>query len=125
MDGHVTYANLTGAKILGVSRIAILGRHVRELDIPEDSVAPFLAAAEKVFRTGERTVADTPWESGNGVKQYRCSVSPLHATTRRINAADIMFHDIGHETRIEEELEQCRTQVSGLLLNPPRRDIER
>jgi len=124
-DGHVTYANLTGAKILGFSRMAILGKHVRELEIPAIAAAPLLAAAEQVFRTGEKTVADIPWEGGNDVKEYRCSFSPLHATTGRINAVDIMFHDITHETRVEVELEACRTQVSKLLGGKNQNNMQR
>jgi PAS domain S-box-containing protein len=114
-DGGITYANMAGAKILGVSRMAILGRHVRDLEIPKGAVTPLLAAAEHVFRTGERTVADIPWDGGIGVLRYRCSISPLHTTTGRINAVDIMFHDITEEARIADELRECRVQVSSLL----------
>jgi PAS domain S-box-containing protein len=114
-EGTVTYANLTAAKVLGFSRMAILGRHVRELAIPEGAAAPFLASAEQAFRTGKRTKEDIPWDGKSGAKRYRCTFSPLHTTTGRINAIDVMFHDITHETSVEEELEACRSQVSGLL----------
>ncbi len=39
----------------------------------------------------------------------------LNTTTGRINAVDVIFHDITNETRISEELQQCRTQVNLLL----------
>jgi PAS domain S-box-containing protein len=114
-DGVITYANLVGAKVLGFSRMAILGRHVRGLGIADIAISPLLAAAEQVFRTGEKGVTEIPWDGGIGVRRYRCSVSPLHATTGRINAVDIIFHDITGETTIAEELEQCRSQVNTLL----------
>lgn len=113
--GIVTYANLAGAKVLGYSRMAILGRHVRELAVPERAAGPLLDAAESVLRTGERQQAEIPWDGRSGAKDYRCSFSPLHATTGRINAVDIIFHDITHETEVEEELEACRTRVGELL----------
>lgn len=114
-DGGITYANMAGAKILGISRMAILGKHIRDLDIPEGAVIPLRGAAEHVFHTGERTVADIPWDGGIGVMRYRCSVSPLHTTTGRINAVDIMFHDITEEARMADELKECRVQVNELL----------
>lgn len=114
-DGHITYANLMGAKILGFSRMTILGKHVRELEIPGTAAAPLLAAAEQAFRTGEKNSADIAWGDHADAKRFRCSISPLHATTGRINAVDIMFHDITHEKRVEEELEACRSEVSELL----------
>jgi PAS domain S-box-containing protein len=114
-DGGITYANMAGARVLGISRMAILGKHIRELQIPEDAVTPLRAAAQKVFGTGERTVADLPWNGGIGVVRFRCSISPLHTTTGRINAVDIMFHDITDEARLAEELKECRSQVSDLL----------
>jgi PAS domain S-box-containing protein len=114
-DGGITYANMAGAKILGISRMAILGKHIRELEIPEGAVTQLRRTAETVFRTGEKAVADIPWDGGTGVLRYRCSVSPLHTAMGRINAVDIMFHDITEEARMADELEQCRTQVSTLL----------
>jgi PAS domain S-box-containing protein len=119
-DGGITYANLAGAKILGISRMAILGKHIRELDIPEEAITQLRKTAETVFRTGERAAADIPWDGGIGVRQYRCSVSPLHTTTGRINAVDIMFHDITEEARMADELEACRGQVSTLRGNSRR-----
>jgi|GEM_PF-6952364 len=114
-DGGITYANMAGAKILGISRMAILGKHIRDLEIPEGAVTQLRRTAETVFRTGEKAVADIPWDGGTGVLRYRCSVSPLHTAMGRINAVDIMFHDITEEARMADELEQCRTQVSTLL----------
>jgi PAS domain S-box-containing protein len=114
-DGYITYANLTGAKILGVSRMVILGKHVRELDIPPNAAAPLLSGAQEVFRTGKKSTASVPWGKGADAKRYICSFSPLHTTTGKINAVDVMFHDITDETRLAEELRECRTQVSDLL----------
>lgn len=114
-EGFITYANLIGAKVLGFSRMAILGKHIRDLGIAEESGHHLRAAAETVFRTGERAVADIPWEGGGNVNRYRCSISPLHTTTGRINAVDIMFHDITDEARMAEELKECRTRVGELL----------
>jgi PAS domain S-box-containing protein len=113
-DGFITYANMAGAKILGVSRMAILGKHVRELDLPGGPAALLLAAAEQVFGTGEKCTTEIAWGEGPDAKRYLCSCSPLHTTTGRINAIDVMFHDITGETRMAEELHECRVQVSAL-----------
>jgi PAS domain S-box-containing protein len=119
--GKITYANMAGARILGMTRMAILGKHVRDLAIPKNAIAPLLSAAEQVFRDGQKTAADIPWEE-NGVRHYRCSISPLHTTTGRINAVDLMFHDITGETRIAEELAHCKSRVSTLLAGKDAKD---
>ena len=114
-EGIITYANLAGAKVLGFSRMAILGMHIRNLGLSEDTKQPLRAAAESVFTSGQRFVTDIPWDNQGGVKRYRCSVSPLHTATGRINAVDIMFHDITDEARLERELDACKTRVGELL----------
>ncbi len=121
-EGTITYANLAGAKILGFSRIAILGMHIGSLGLNPDSEKPIRSAAASVFRSGQREVSDIPWDTKTGVKRYRCSVSPLHTTTGRINAVDIMFHDITDEARLERELESCKIRVGELLQRNARPD---
>ena len=118
--GTITYANLAGAKVLGFSRTAILGMHLDALGLPQESVRLLKEAAESVFASGQKAVTGIPWEGKNGVSHYRCSVSPLHITTGRINAVDIMFHDITEEARLADELDACRSQVSTLLSDTDR-----
>jgi len=114
-DGFITYANLVGARVLGFSRMAILGKHLRELRVAGEAVDLLSAAAEKVVLTGEKNVVDIPWDGSLAVQRYRCSISPLHTTTGRINAVDVIFTDITNEVRMAEELRHCRTEVNALL----------
>lgn len=113
-DGFITYANLVGARVFGFSRMAILGKHLRKLRISEEAVALLSAAAEKVFLTGERNVVDIPWDGSCGEKRYRCSISPLHTTTGRVNAVDVIFSDITDEVRMADALRQCQAKVNAL-----------
>ena len=114
-DGFITYANLVGARELGFSRMAILGKHLRDLRVLKEAVDLLSAAAEKVFLTGEKNRVEIPWDGSKGVMQYRCSISPLHTTTGRINAVDVIFTDVTGEVRMAEELRQCQTEVNALL----------
>ena len=85
-----------------------------ELQVPGTATISRMKAGEQVFSTGERQNAEVSLGEGAKKSQILCSFSPLHATTGRINAVDIIFHDITNETKISEELYQCRTQVSSL-----------
>jgi PAS domain S-box-containing protein len=113
-DGYITYANMTGAKVMGYSRMMILGKHFRELRVPAATITALMKAGEKIFLTGEVQTSEVSVGEGKEKNQYMCSFSPLHTTTGRINAADVIFHDITNEKRISEELQQCRSQVSIL-----------
>ncbi|NMB77623.1 MAG: response regulator [Methanomicrobiales archaeon] len=114
-SGTITYANLSGAKILGFTRMTILGRHISELRLPAEAEQALRSAAGHVFDSGEKTVTAIPWTGGDGILRYRCTISPLHTTTGRINAVDIIFRDITEEARMAGELEACRTRVGDLL----------
>jgi len=114
-EGHLTYANMNGAKVMGYSRMDILGKHFQDLQIPEMAITSMMKSSEQVFSTGKIQKAEISLMQGKRNNQYLCSFSPLHVTTGRINAVDIIFHDITNETRIAEELQKCRTQVNSLL----------
>ncbi len=106
---------MSGAKVMGYSRMDILGKHFQDLRIPEMAIISLMKSSEQVFSSGEIQTEEISLVQGKRNNQYLCSFSPLHATTGRINAVDIIFHDITNETRIAEELLQCRTQVNSLL----------
>jgi PAS domain S-box-containing protein len=114
-DGRITYANLTGARVFGFSRMAILGRSLDSIALPPDAAGILADAAEQVFSTGLRSSREIAMHNGGTLRTYRCSLSPLHTSQGRINAVDILFADATDTARISQELRDCRSQVDALL----------
>jgi PAS domain S-box-containing protein len=113
--GYLTYANLAGAKIFGFSRMAILEKRLNALAMPAEAARTLEGAAEHVFSTGLRDIADIVLKDGEGPRYYQCSLAPLHTSKGRINAVDIIFRNTTSENRISQELRDCRSQADALL----------
>lgn len=109
--GRYLYANPAGAEALGMKPADLMGRHWRQLGLPEEVMAPFEAHRHSVMTSGETVVAEILFPAAEGIRNYEYILTPVVGERGDVEAVVCNVRDITQR----KEKETARQKTEGIM----------
>jgi PAS domain S-box-containing protein len=114
-DLRFCWANDAFCQAVRATRETLLGKTLRDLDLPEASVERNHAIDREVLRTGERTELTQRWTRGKSVRHIMVVKAPILDDDGRPTHIITMGADITDRHRLQAELTESRRQLQLVI----------
>lgn len=114
-EGRYTYVNAKAAAILGLEAPAMVGKHPRELGLPEERVARLDAERQYVFDSGQSVRGETSFPVVQGIREFEYIMNPVWSPDGRVDSVVASVRDVTERKRLEERLHVILEQLPAVL----------
>jgi PAS domain S-box-containing protein len=119
-EGRLIYANEPVLQVWGRTLQDVLGKTVHDLGYPPDLASTIQQQIARVFATGERITAETPFQGADGTMRfYEYIFSPAFAADGQVEFLVGVTRDITQHRRSEEALKDSISEFRALSSSMP------
>jgi PAS domain S-box-containing protein len=110
-DGRCTYANLAGARALGLEPAEVVGKGSKELGLPAEVAVRFDSQLELVFATGQAVRDETRFPTATGAGEYEYILSPVMGGDVEVESVIASLRDITERKLSQRALQKAHDQL--------------
>jgi len=112
--GRYLYANPAAAKALGMKPADLIGRHWRQLGLPENVMESFETNRHAVMSSGKAVVAETLFPTAEGLRNYEYVLTPVVGERGDVEAVVCNARDITQRKDKERKRQDTEDLVQSL-----------
>ncbi|EGO64725.1 ATP-binding protein [Acetonema longum] len=116
-NSRFTYASISGASLLNLKQLDIIGRTWRELRLPREVMIPFEAHLQTVFLLGTALSKVTKVAFPQGIRYLEYFLNPVYGKNNAVVAAFCIIRDVTQN----KEAETIQQQLTQAYINEAQR----
>ena len=118
LEGRFTFANKPMLDLWGLMLPQVIGKNFFDLKYPEDLAKKLTTEIQRVIKTGQRVVGETPYTSPSGARgYYEYIFSAISASDGTVEAVAGSTRDVTEQKRAQEELRLSLMEQERLLIS--------
>lgn len=114
-EGHCRYVGMAAANRLGIERDQILGRSLKELGLPDETVQVLDAHRKQTFASGEKLESSVSILFSDGSCDFEYQVIPFQGENGEAEAVILRLKDVTEHNRRRQDLEASEAKYRQLL----------